>query len=233
MPDSKDVLLKIFNKLLDYYGPRHWWPAKTNFEIIVGAILTQSVSWKNVEKAIGNLQDKGLLNPLSIVECSTEILEEAVRPTRYYRQKAQRLRTFSYFLLESYKGELGRLFSLDAEVLREQLLGIKGIGPETADSIILYGAGHPVFVVDAYTRRIFNRLGFFKEDVTYDEMQNFFMSNLPHDTYLFNEYHALIVAQGNLCCSNLKPRCGECPLLEMCKDTWIKTEYRSQGAWKE
>ncbi|NLB18094.1 MAG: endonuclease III domain-containing protein [Syntrophomonadaceae bacterium] len=206
----------IFNKLLDYYGPRHWWPAKTDFEIIVGAILTQSVSWKNVEKAIVNLQDKELLTPLSIVGCSLEILEEAVRPTRYYRQKAERLRSFSHFLLEEYAGDLEKLFSLETKVLRNQLLGIKGIGPETADSIILYGAGHPIFVVDAYTRRIFNRLGFFSEDVTYDHMQEFFMRNLPLDTYLFNEYHALIVIQGNSRCFNRKPRCGDCPLLGMC-----------------
>lgn len=216
MPGQEIPLMKIYNLLLDCFGPRHWWPARTDFEIIVGAILTQSVSWKNVEKAISNLDEKGLLEPQAMAECPDEIMEEAVRPTRYYRQKAERLRIFCDYLFDHYHGDIYQFLSLETEDLRARLMSLKGIGPETADSILLYAGRKPIFVVDAYTRRIFSRLGFFPADVSYSSMQDFFMINLPHDSALFNEYHALIVALGNSCCSNTKPRCGECPLMELC-----------------
>ncbi|MGE5543346.1 MAG: endonuclease III domain-containing protein [Bacillota bacterium] len=209
-------LMQIYNLLLEYFGPRHWWPAKTDFEVIVGAILTQNVAWKNVEKAIQNLENHGLLDPHLLIKAPVEVVEEAVRPTRYYRQKAARLRGFCGYLVREYQGELERLFTLDIKELRAELLTLKGIGKETADSIILYAARKPVFVVDAYTRRIFNRLGLLPEDAGYDQMQDFFMRHLPPDTGLYNEYHALIDGLGNTICFNKRPRCEECSLAGIC-----------------
>lgn len=209
-------LIEIYNRLLGHFGSRHWWPAKTDFEVIVGAILTQNVAWRNVEKAILNLEAQGLLDPQQLVDAPLELVEEAVRPTRYYRQKAQRLHGFCEFLIREYQGDLGKLFSLEIEELRAELLALKGIGQETADSIILYAARKPIFVVDAYTRRIFYRLGLLPEDAAYDEMQDLFMRHLPPDTKLYNEYHALIDGLGNNLCANKKPGCEECPLVEIC-----------------
>lgn len=209
-------LIEIFNLLLSYFGPRHWWPARTEFEVIVGAILTQNVAWKNVEKAIRNLESYGLLDPQLLAKAPLELVEETVRPTRYYRQKAKRLRGFCEFLIEEHQGELSGLFAMEISELRTRLLALKGIGKETADSIILYAARKPIFVVDAYTRRIFHRLGLLPEDAGYDEMQDFFMQHLSPDTGLYNEYHALIDGLGNTLCSNKKPRCDECPLAEIC-----------------
>jgi endonuclease-3 related protein len=216
----------IYHSLLDFFGPRHWWPAETRFEIIVGAILTQSVSWRNVVQAINNLKTLSLLDPFKIVQAPAEVLEQAVRPTRYYRQKAERLRNFCLFLIENYQGDLSRAFQQDLWEMRERLLALKGIGQETADSILLYAGEMPIFVVDAYTRRIFSRLGIFPADAGYEEMQRFFMAHLPPDTALYNEYHALIDGLGNNFCSNNRPACGECPLRDMCAGGTIE-ESRS------
>lgn len=216
MSRTQERLMQIYNRLLDHFGPRHWWPARTEFEVIVGAILTQNVSWKNVEKAICNLDRLGLLDPHRLLAAPLEVIAEAVLPTRYYRQKAERLRGFCEFLLREYQGELTELFSLDITELRERLLALKGIGKETADSIILYAAGKPIFVVDAYTKRIFYRLGLIPEDANYDRVQEFFMKHLPPETGLYNEYHALIDALGNALCANRKPRCTVCPLADIC-----------------
>lgn len=214
------LLMQIYQAMFDKLGPRNWWPAETPFEVIIGAILTQSVSWGNVEKAIENLKKQGLLNPHQLVLADDEVLEEAVRPTRYYKQKALRLKAFCTMLVEEYGGDLDLLFALDLPVLRRRLLQIKGIGPETADSIILYAAEKPIFVVDAYTRRIFSRLGIFPEDIDYQSMQDFFMKHLPPDVELYNEYHALIDGVGNRYCAAQKPKCGECPLHELCKSAF-------------
>lgn len=216
MNKTHEHLMQIYNRLLDHFGPRHWWPARTQFEVIVGAILTQNVSWKNVEKAIQNLDRLGLLDPHRLLAAPLEVIEEAVLPTRYYRQKAKRLRGFCEFLVREYQGELAELFSLDIKELRERLLALKGIGKETADSIILYAAEKPIFVVDAYTKRIFYRLGLLPEDAGYDRVQEFFMNHLPPETGLYNEYHALIDALGNTLCASRKPRCTECPLEDIC-----------------
>jgi len=210
-------LLQVFHRLLRHFGPRHWWPAETPFEVVVGAILTQSVAWRNVEVAIVNLKRLGLLDPRRILSCPQDVLEEAVRPTRYYRQKAVRLRDFCRVLCQEFEGKLDAMFSLEVDVLRKKLLAIKGIGPETADSIILYAADKPVFVVDAYTKRIFNRLGFFDDSLKYHEIQEFFALHLPQDVYLFNEYHALIDALGQNICFASSPECSGCPVQDMCR----------------
>ncbi len=180
--------------------------------MIVGAILTQNTNWTNVEKAIRNLKDKGLLTPEELRVVPEKELAERVRPSGYFNIKAIRLKEFITFLFRSFDGDLERMFSLDFKKLRHLLLEVKGIGPETADSILLYAGSYPVFVVDAYTKRIFSRLGLLSGEATYQQVQEFFMGNLNEETQLFNEYHALIVTHAKKHCKT-KPACKSCPLL--------------------
>lgn len=215
----KETLVKIYDKLLEAFGPQHWWPADDDFEIIVGAILTQSVSWKNVEKAIDNLKAEGLLSLDAILAVDKDKLAALIKSTMYYNQKALKLKNFCRYIKQNYGGDIYSLFEKSIPNMRAELLSIKGIGPETADSIILYAAAKPIFVVDAYTRRIFSRLGFLPDDAKYSQMQDFFMSNLPSDVNLFNEYHALIVRLGKDYCKNKKPLCNECPVKNHCSNT--------------
>ncbi|MDI3534599.1 MAG: endonuclease related protein [Thermosediminibacterales bacterium] len=209
--------MHVFELLYKEFGPQNWWPADTPFEVVVGAVLTQFVSWRNVEQAIDALKQRGLMDPEKILKVEDEILEELLKPTRFYKQKARRLKEFCSHLVTRYNGKLEKMFSKEIDELRRELLGIKGIGPETADSIILYAAEKPVFVIDAYTKRIFTRLGIFKDDVNYEEMQFYFHKHLKRDVRLFNEYHALIVTLGKTICSDKKPKCNKCPLRETCK----------------
>lgn len=218
----RKALMSIYDRMYDHFGPRGWWPGETLFEICVGAILTQSVSWKNVTKAITNLRNVGLLNLNSMYHCSLEDLERCIIPTLYFRMKAKKLKAFVNHVIENYNGDLKSMLSQEISYLRQELLGMYGIGPETADSILLYAAEKPIFVVDAYTRRIFSRIGFWDEDITYSEMQKFFMNHLSRDFSFFNEYHALIVGVGNKFCSNKKPRCDECPVMELCDHPIIR-----------
>ncbi|MEW6573814.1 MAG: endonuclease III domain-containing protein [Bacillota bacterium] len=221
--DMRDHLLDIYLGLLGHFGPRHWWPADTPFEMITGAILTQNVSWKGAAQAIGNLKERGWLEPGGILRAPEQELAEILRPARYHFQKAQKLKEFCRVLTDEYGGDLTAFLSQETGSLRERLLGIRGIGPETADCIILYAAGKPVFVIDAYTHRIFNRLGYFGERAKYEEMQAFFMRHLPHDAGLFNEYHAQLDALGHHICLKRAPRCGLCPVLSFCKAATAKT----------
>ncbi len=214
--NSIHELMYIYNRMFEYFGSRSWWPGETIFEICVGAILTQSVSWKNVMKAIENLKRAGFLELESMYNASDEAIEQCIIPTMYYRMKTKKLKAFVGHIMQKYNGNLTKMFNKDMDSLRIELLGIYGIGPETADSIILYAAEKPAFVVDAYTRRIFSRLGIFSEDVTYDEMQDYFMKRLSPDVPLYNEYHALVTGIGNRFCSNKRPKCKECPLRERC-----------------
>jgi len=207
----------FYESMYGYFGPRGWWPGESQFEICVGAILTQSVSWKNVAKAIDNLKSIGLLDIFEMYHRPVEDIEVCIVPTLYYKMKARKLKCFVNHLVEKYNGDFSRMFNKSIAELRKELLGIYGIGPETADSIILYAAEKPIFVVDAYTRRIFSRLGFWNEIVTYEQMQEFFMKHLPPETQFYNEYHAQIVGVGNRFCSNKKPRCAECPISSKCK----------------
>lgn len=217
-------LMHIYNKMFAHFGPRKWWPAETTFEVIVGAILTQSVAWRNVEKAINSLKQAGLLDIKALYSADTEAVAQLIVPTLYFRMKARKLKSFVNLLVDKYRGSLPGLFNQEMSKLREELLAVYGVGPETADSIILYAAEKPIFVVDAYTKRIFQRLGLFKDDIDYAGMQNFFMTNLPADTYLYNEYHALIVGIGNQFCTNKNPACHRCPLNEECKYAKDKTK---------
>ncbi len=211
----REELLRIYERLNSHFGDLHWWPAETPFEVVVGAILTQATAWTNVARAIANLKAAGVLAPAALLALPEDDLALLVRPSGYYHAKAHKLRAFLSVLAEEYGGDLDRLFALPTLVLRERLLGIYGIGPETADSICLYAAGRPLFVVDAYTRRIAARLGLADAKIGYDDLQALFSANLPADVALFNEYHALLVCHGKYTCCP-RPRCAECVLADLC-----------------
>ena len=206
-----DKLLDIYRILFDHYGPREWWPAETPFEVVVGAILTQNTAWRNVEKAITNLKQLGPLTPEALFRLPEETLAEAIRPSGYYRQKGKRLRNFLGMLSDRFECRLDALFDLPTETLREELLALSGIGPETADSILLYAAGRPVFVIDTYTIRILSRHELLPEETSYAEAQQWVTDHLPEDVQLFNEFHALLVNVGKDFCSP-RPKCSGCPL---------------------
>ena len=202
----------IYKKLYSRFGPQHWWPADTPFEVMVGAILTQNTNWANVEKAINNLKKNKLLSEYALYKLSRKKLASLIRPAGYYNIKAKRLKEFIAFLFKAYQGNLKKISQADTLILRRQLLCVNGVGPETADSILLYSLNKPVFVVDAYTRRILSRHSLLKEDSSYEEAQNLFMQNLEKDVKLFNEYHALLVKLGKEFCLKNKPKCEMCPL---------------------
>jgi endonuclease-3 related protein len=205
------MLMKIYSQLYRVYGPRHWWPGETSFEVMVGAILTQNTSWRNVEKAIQKLKGKGRLNPKGIHGLKKRELASLIRSSGYYRIKADRLKAFVDFLFEAFDGDLIKMRREGLGELREKLLHIRGVGPETADSILLYGLKKPIFVVDAYTKRILSRHGIIPESASYGEVQSLFMDHLPPDEKLFNEYHALLVHLGKTLCKKI-PRCDLCPV---------------------
>ena len=203
--------MNVYHLLFAKWGPQQWWPGRTRLEIIVGAILTQNTAWTNVEKAIRRLRTARALNLRALHEAELKTLAEWIRPAGYYNVKALRLRSFTRMMFDRFDGDLRRLFTLKTPELRDVLLDVNGIGPETADSIVLYAGGRPVFVIDAYTRRFMMRHGWVGAKATYDDIARIFMERLSRDVALYNEYHALIVALGkNLC--RPKPRCTECPL---------------------
>jgi endonuclease III related protein len=203
-----------YDALFQAYGPQHWWPGRTRFEVIVGAILTQSTSWSNVELAIAALRRERLLSVGGIERVALVRLTRLIRSSGYFRQKARKLKSFVNFLRENYQGSLNKMFAVPTEKLRDQLLGVHGIGPETADSILLYAGQHPVFVVDAYTRRILERheLTSGTENKSYEQIRELYQRSLPTDASLFNEYHALIVHTGKHFCQKSRPKCDGCAL---------------------
>lgn len=206
------ILLNMYEAMLSALGPSHWWPGNTPFEICLGALLTQNTNWANVEKAIWNLKDKSLLDPRKLFYLSEESLAELIRPAGYFRVKAKRVKEFLIFLREETRFDLKELEAKDIQTLRSRLLSIKGIGPETADSMLLYAFNKPSFVVDNYTFRICNRHTLVPEDISYEELRNFFMDVLPQDVYLYNEYHALMVRVGKKWCKKKSGLCADCPL---------------------
>lgn len=210
--NSNKKLLSIYKKLYKHFGPQHWWPADSAFEVMVGAILTQNTNWQNVEKAIINLKRNRLLDFSKACGVPFPKLALLIRPAGYYNIKAKRLKSFLEFLRKSYRGNLKKMSSKDTRKLRAELLGVHGVGPETADSILLYALNKPVFVVDAYTKRIFSRHALIGQDAKYEEVQNLFMQNLKNDVKLFNEYHALLVKLGKEFCLKRRPKCEICPL---------------------
>jgi endonuclease-3 related protein len=204
-------LLEIYKKLYFFYGPQYWWPGDTSFEIAVGAILTQNTNWTNVERAIKNLKDAKALSAKALHAAQPEKIAQLIRPAGYFNIKAKRLQAFVDFLVDNYGGSMKRMKKEDVETLRKKLLGIHGIGPESADSILLYALGKPVFVIDAYTKRVLSRHGILNYNASYDEHQSLFHYCLDEDIQLFNEYHALFVRVGKDYCRP-KPMCEECPL---------------------
>jgi endonuclease-3 related protein len=206
-----EQLTEIYQLLFDRFGPQSWWPGETQFEIITGAILTQNTNWANVEKAIANLKSAHLLTPEKLYHLNVSQLAELIRPAGYYNIKAKRLKSFLSWLFRNYDGQLANLENLDTDRLRAELLAVKGIGRETADSILLYAFGRLTFVVDAYTARVAVRHGLIEPDADYEQLRELFQSNLPQDSQLFNEYHALLVRLGKeFCRPNAK--CPRCPL---------------------
>lgn len=206
-------LTKINQKLLKHFGKQYWWPAETRFEVITGAILTQQTTWKNVETAIENLKEKGLLDPHSLAAVPMNHVEILIRHTGFYRQKARRIINFSQYLVANYDGSLGKFFNRSKEQIRTELLSLEGIGPETADSILLYAADRLTFPIDAYTIRLCERLGI--KEPKYEALRELFESNLPKDLEIYKEFHALIDKLGKTYCKT-NPQCSACPLVNEC-----------------
>ncbi len=205
-------LLALYHALFRAFGPQHWWPGETPFEVMVGAVLTQNTAWTNVEKAIANLKREKLLTPARLHATPSTRLASLIRPSGYFNVKTKRLKSLTGLVTNHYRGRLSTLLRDDPVALRQNLLGVNGIGPETADSILLYAAGRPVFVVDAYTKRIMGRHGLVAPDADYHRVQELFMGHLRPDTALYNEYHALIVRTGKEFCRKTNPQCEACPL---------------------
>lgn len=209
--------LEIYRLLLERFGPQRWWPAETPFEVAIGAILTQNTAWTGVARAIGNLRAIDALRPQRLAELELAELEQRIRPAGFFRQKAARLQDFAIYLLDRHAGDMARLCAGELPLARERLLARPGIGPETADAILLYAGGRPSFVIDAYTRRIFSRLGQISGNEPYADLRSFFMDRLPSDAALYNEYHALLVALAKRHCRKHSPACPDCPLRERCR----------------
>jgi len=205
-------LLRYYDAMSAALGPMRWWPAKTPFEVIVGAILTQSTAWGNVELAVANLHSAKLLTPSAMLRVRTSRLATLIRPSGYFRQKAKKLKAFVRFLQADYKGSVARMFQTPTDQLREKLLEVHGIGLETADSILLYGGNHPIFVVDAYTHRILGRHGITDGKADYEKVRSLIENSIPRQAELFNEFHALIVNTGKNWCRKSAPHCEKCPL---------------------
>jgi len=202
----------IYGILFNSLGHQYWWPGDTAFEVCVGAILTQNTNWQNVKKAIDNLKNNGLLTAKGLYALDISMLAEFIRPAGYYNIKSKRLKSFLSFLCEEFSCDIDEMFSLESETLRKKLLDVKGIGPETADSIMLYAGNHLQFVVDAYTYRILLRHDIIHEDAGYDDIKELFQQNLPGEINVYNECHALIVNIGKNYCKKTNPICDKCPL---------------------
>ena len=202
----------IYKKLYKRYGAQGWWPGDSGLELILGAILTQNTAWTNAAKAISNLKEENLIDVAKLASIDTQALASLIRPSGYYNQKALKIKRMLSFIIDNYGGDLEKMYKEDTPELRKGLLSIKGIGPETADTILLYAANKPVFVIDAYTYRVLSRHGLVPEDTTYDEMQELFMDSLPEDSQMFNEYHALILKVAKEHCKKSATLCEGCPL---------------------
>jgi len=211
-PDPVFPMAAYFETLSRALGPMHWWPARTRFEVIVGAILTQNTGWSNVERALTNLKRAGLLTPRAIENVSVARLRNLIRPSGYFQQKTKTLKAFVRFMRINYDGSLTRMFRTPTAELRLKLLAVRGIGPETADSILLYAGKHATFVVDAYTHRILSRHGITTGKPDYEAVRALFEQSLPRDAHTYNEFHALLVNVGKNWCRPREPRCSECPL---------------------
>jgi len=221
--EMKNLLEEIYSRLLNEFGHRNWWPGETRDEVIIGAILTQNVSWQNVEKAISYLKQSGLLTLEAIHRTDTAEIASLIKPTRFYNMKARKLRNFSDWLFITYGGDLNLMFQCHTGKLRQEMLAIGGLGEETVDSILLYAGNRKVFVVDAYTARIFSRLGIAGKKWRYTDYQEFFIKHLDNDIALYNDYHAQIVRLGIQYCKKTTPECEKCPLNSICEFPLVPT----------
>jgi endonuclease-3 related protein len=208
----KRKLEGIFKRLYSVFGPQHWWPADSIFEIMIGSILTQNTNWSNVQKAISVLKEKKLLNARRLYQLPKKHLAGLIKSVGYYNVKTARLKSFLKFFFNTYAAKIKLMSRSDLPTLRKQMLAVKGIGQETADSILLYALNKPVFVVDTYTKRILSRHGLIKAEEDYSQCQDIFMRNLKKDVQLFGEYHALLVKLGKDYCRKQNPKCKICPL---------------------
>jgi endonuclease III related protein len=209
------MLTEVYERLLTAFGPQHWWPGDSPFEIVVGAVLVQNTAWRNVERAIDNLRDANLMEPRRLYAVPAAELAELIRPAGYYQVKARRLRNLLKLIVDQYDGSLHAMFRTDLATLREELLRVSGIGPETADAILLYAGQLPTFVVDSYTHRILARHGWISYEDGYNDIKEYFESGLPADAALYNEYHALLVRLGKEYCRKAAPKCETCPLADL------------------
>jgi len=206
--------MQVHRRLLDALGPQHWWPGETPLEVMVGAVLVQNTTWENVERAIANLRDAGLLDLQRLAATTRDELEDLIRPAGYFRLKAKRLQSLVEFVVRQYEGSIEAMRHADTHQLRQELLAVHGIGPETADSILLYALNKPVMVVDTYTHRVFARHGWIGHDADYHQLQEYLAGELPEEASLYNELHALLVNVGRHHCRKT-PRCDQCPMQEM------------------
>lgn len=214
MPLDSRIVNQVYRSLYATYGPQHWWPGDSLFEMLVGAILTQNTAWSNVERAIGNMKSQGLLSLDAVVECSQERLAAAIRPAGYFNVKALRLKNFCRHVDDA--GGIGAMKRWCTHRLRDRLLSVNGVGPETADSMLLYGFQRPVFVIDAYTRRIGTRLGLLEGDEAYEQIQEGFEGALDPDVQMYNDFHALLVCHAKEVCRGREPHCTGCCLKGSC-----------------
>ncbi len=212
MTQMQELLQDLYEKLWQAFGPQGWWPGETPFEVALGAILTQNTNWQNVARVISDLKTDGSSDPKVLREMPDAELAQRLRPAGYYNLKAHRVKNFLAFFADRYQDSMALMAEEDLKVLRSELLTIKGIGPETADSILLYALHKPTFVVDAYTFRILSRHDLVVDAIAYEELRQVFMEHLPADVVLFQEYHALLVRLGKEFCRP-RPKCAECPLL--------------------
>lgn len=215
MASGQDRIREVFDRLMAAFGPQGWWPAETPFETMVGAILTQNTAWTNVELAVGRLKAAGAMDARILLDMPDVELQTLIRPAGTFRVKAGRLKAFLAYFVSRYGADVSRMMDVPTGRLREELLSVNGIGPETADCILLYALNRPSFVVDAYARRVFGRLGLVDPGIEYRDIKRRFEAALPVDTEVYNEYHALIVALGKRVCLPA-PRCGECVLSSIC-----------------
>ncbi|MGE3638004.1 MAG: endonuclease III domain-containing protein [Pirellulales bacterium] len=205
----------VYERLFREFGPQKWWPGESPFEVLVGAVLVQNTAWRNVERAIENLREAGVMTPARLYALAESDLAELIRPAGYYQVKARRLRNLLRLVVERYDGSLSTMFQRDLSTLREELLSVSGIGPETADAILLYVGGLATFVVDTYTHRVLARHGWIGYEADYHQIQDHFTTALPPDAALYNEYHALLVRLGKDYCRKTAPKCTACPLFDL------------------
>lgn len=217
---TQALFMEIYRVLAERWGEGSWWPSESPFETAAGAILTQNTNWRNVEKALVNLKDAEMLSPVKIADADAVALQALIRPAGFHRQKAERLRLLSCWLLE-HGGDFTFLQSVPVDTARRMLLALKGVGAETADAILLYAADVPTFVVDAYTFRIFSRIGVVSRN-RYEEIRQLFMNNIPEDTLLYKSYHGVIVEHAKAVCAKRSPRCVVCPLLAVCRRVGVE-----------